>query len=199
MSEKPKKKLPIRWLTVGEIVAVAAVVIAGLGYWDSRRERSQEDQERAAAARERKAEERANAVKHTFILTGTPDGSGGRIRLAPVNPEQVIQTQTLVFPTPVREDDVETTGNPRIERGWFDGGLKKARKGKDAGRVPVGVVTTYIEGGETKTDRSIYQIGYSLHSRMLRGAEVELDGLSLSRRALGGDLQAPVDALWEAN
>lgn len=196
--DPPKKRLPIRLLTLGEIVAVAAVVIAGLGYWDSHRQRDQEAREKAEIAREKRAEERQNAAKRTFILTGTADGSGERIRLAPVNPEQVIQTQTLVFPTPVHEDDVQTTGNPRIERRWFDAGLKKARKADtETGRLPVGVVTSYIQDGQTRSDRAIYIVGYSLKDRMLRGAEVELDGLSLARRNAAGDLQRSVDALWE--
>jgi hypothetical protein len=196
--ETPRKRLPIRWLSLGEIVAVAAVLIAGLGYWDSHRERDREATDKAAAARERAAEERAAARKQTFILTGTPEDSGSRLRLAAVNPEQVIQTQTLLCPTPVRGEDVQTTGNPRLERRWFQGGLKKARGDKaNSGRVPVGIITTYIEAGETRSDRSIYQLGYSLHERTLRPDEVELEGLSLARRAARGDQQAAVDSLWE--
>lgn len=198
--ERPRRRLPIRLLTLGEIVAVAAVVIAGLGYWDSHRERDQEAREKAAAAQAKKAEAAATARRQVFILTGQPDSSGDRIRLSPVNPEQVIQTQALTFPTPVREDDVQTTGNPRIEKSWFDGGLKKALKvrGGEDGRVPVGVATVYIEDGLTKSDRSIYLVGYSLHDRMLKKDEVRLEGLSLARRGVGGDLQRAVDALWEA-
>jgi hypothetical protein len=191
---KPRRRIPVRWLALSEIVAVAAVVIAGLGYWDNHREREQQAREKAQAAREKQAEERASAVKHSFILTG--QASSDRIRLSPVNPDQVIQTQSLTFPTPVRGDEVQTTGNPRIERGWFEGGLKKARHG-DGARLPVGIVTTYIEDGETRSDRSIYFVGYSLKDRMLRGAEVELDGLSVARRGVSGNLQAHVDALWE--
>jgi hypothetical protein len=192
--ETPRRRLPIRWLALSEIVAVAAVVIAGLGWWENHRQNEQEAREKAEAARERRADERATAVKRSFILTG--QASADRIRLSPVNPEQVIQTQTLVFPTPVRGDDVQTTGNPRIDRGWFEDGLKKARR-SEATRLPVGVVTSYIEDGETRSDRSIYFVGYSLHDRMLRGSEVQLDGLSLARRGVSGDLQTQVDALWE--
>jgi hypothetical protein len=198
MSQDPprKRRLPVRWLALSEIVAVVAVVIAGLGYWDSHRERAQEARDKAEAAAEKRAEEHAATAKQSFILTGQP--AGDRIRLSAVKPDQVIQTQTLVFPTPVRDDDVQTTGNPRIERGWFDAGLKTARRGgPDEGRLPVGIVTTYIEGGETRSDRSIYFIGYSLKDRMLRGHEVQLDGLSVARRGVSGDLQKAVDALWE--
>ncbi|HEY8573429.1 hypothetical protein [Phenylobacterium sp.] len=201
MSEPPppaKKRLPIRWLALSEIVAVAAVVIAALGYWDSHRERGQEAREKAAAARERQAEQRAAQARQAFLLKGTVEGSGERIRLEPVNEGQVIQTQTVIFPTPVRDDEVETTGNPRVERRWFDAGLKKARrKGAETGRMPVGVVTTYIQDGQTRSDHAIYMLGYSLEDRMLRGDEVKLDGLSFARRVGSGDLQKSVDALWE--
>jgi hypothetical protein len=64
------------------------------------------------------------------------------------------------------------------------------------GRLPVGIVTVFIEDGETKTDRAIYLVGYSLHPRVLRSDKVELEGLSLVRRGLGEDVQAAVDALW---
>jgi hypothetical protein len=204
MSEtpKPKKRLPIRWLTLAEVVGLVAVVIAGLGYWDSHRERSFEERERAAAERERMAEARAGALKQTFLMTATPQGSGDWLRLTSVHPEQVIQTQSLIFPTEVRADSVETTGNPRIEAGWLEAGLAKAEKargrgGKEAqGRLPIGIVTVYIEDGQTKTDRALYLLGYSLHPRVLRSDRVELEGLSLVRRGVGEDVQAAVDGLW---
>jgi hypothetical protein len=170
------------------------VVIAGLGYFETRREHDEQLRDRAEAARERQAEQRAAAVKRSFILTG--QASAERIRLSPANPDQVIQTQTLVFPTPVRGDDVVTTGNPRIDRGWFEAGLKRARRG-EATRLPVGIVTSYIEDGEVRSDRSIYFVGYSLKARMLRGGELRLEGLSLARKGVAGDLQRQVDALWE--
>ncbi|MFZ3004543.1 MAG: hypothetical protein WA047_00110 [Phenylobacterium sp.] len=197
MSDEPRKKrLPLRWLSLAEIVGVVAVVVAVLGYWDSHRERTQESREKALAARERQVEARANALKQSFLMTGTLEGSGDRIRLASQRPEQVIQTQTIWFPRAIRATRVETTGNPRLEVGWVEDGLRKAKI--ESGRVPVGVLTVFIEDGLTKTDRAVYQVGYSLHGRTLRKAEVDLDGLSLARRGVTGDLQAAADNLWAA-
>lgn len=197
MSEK--KRLPLRWLTLAELVGVAALVIAGLGYWDAHRERTQSDRERADAAREQKAE---RALKQSFLMLGTPDKDGAKVRLGTVHPEQVIQTQTLWFPAEVRADSVETTGNPRVEAGWIEDGLRKAvakAGGKSKrGRLPVAVVTTFIEDGQTRTDRAIYQLGYSLHPRVLLGARVELEGLTLARRGVTGDLQAAANGMWTA-
>jgi hypothetical protein len=125
----PKKRLPLRWLTLAEIVGVAALAIAGLGYWDSHRERVQQDHERAAAERDRAAdaaergkarqqEAQQEAVKHALLLTGTP--AAEELRLQTTRTEQVIQTQTLWFPTEVRPDSVATTGNPRVETRWIE-------------------------------------------------------------------------------
>ena len=196
LSDTPRKRLPLRWLSLAEIVGVVAVVVAVLGYWDSHRERTQESREKALAARERQVEARANALRQSFLMTGTLEGSGDRIRLSSQRPEQVIQTQTIWFPKAVRAAPVETTGNPRLEVGWVEDGLRKAKT--RSGRVPVGVVTVFIEDGLTKTDRAVYQVGYSLHPRTLRKAEVDLDGLSLARRGVTGDLQAAADNLWAA-
>ena len=203
---RPRRRLPLRWLTLAELVGLVAVVIAGLGYWDSHRERTSEARERVTAERERKAEEqaraRAGALKQTFLMTATPQGSGDWLRMSSVHAEQVIQTQSLTFPTEVRADAIETTGNPRIESGWLEAGLAKAEKvrgrgGKDIrGRLPVGVVTVYIEDGQTKTDRALYLLGFSLHPRVLRADRVELEGLSLVRRGVGEDVQAAVDGIW---
>lgn len=196
LSDTPRKRLPLRWLSLAEIVGVVAVVVAVLGYWDSHRERTQESREKALAARERQVEARANALRQSFLMTGTLEGSGDRIRLSSQRPEQVIQTQTIWFPKAVRAAPVETTGNPRLEVGWVEDGLRKAKT--RSGRVPVGVLTVFIEDGLTKTDRAVYQVGYSLHPRTLRKAEVDLDGLSLARRGVTGDLQAAADNLWAA-
>ena len=202
MSEGParKKRLPLRWLSLAEIVGIVAVAIAALGYWDSHRERSQEASEKAAAARERQAEQKAGALKLTFLMTGAPAGSGDRIQLTAVHPEQVIQTQAVTLPREVRGDAIQTTGNPRIEAGWFEGGLEKALHAHGVtatrGRVPIGLDTVFIEDGQPKTDRAVYLLGYSLHPRVLRSAKVELEGLSLLRRGVGEDLGAAVDAAW---
>ena len=202
MSETPPpRRLPVRWLTLAETVGILALVVAALGWWDTHRERQQQDSERVAAERTRSADQRREALRSSFLLVGSVEGDGARIRLASAHPDQVIQTQTLVFPAAVRGEPVETTGNPRLERGWLQDGLRTAdrdRKPEAGGerRTPVGVVTSYVEAGEMKTDRSIYAVAYSLKGRFLRGSEVRLEGISLLRRGVAGDLQAAVDGAW---
>jgi len=201
MGETPtERKRRLRFLTLAELVGIAAVIIAALGYWDSHRDRAQTAQERAAEAREKQAEAREGALKLSFLMTGSPQGGGDSLRLASVHPEQVIQNQTISFPSEIRGEAVQTTGNSRIEAGWIEGGLTKAEHARNDkqhhGRLPVGIATTFIEDGQTKTDTALYQLGYASHPRMLRSDKVELEGLSLIRRGVGGDMQAAVDTVW---
>ena len=196
MKDSFLNRLSLRWLTLAEIVGVTALLIAGLGYWDSHRERAQADRERAAAVAERQAEAKAQVVKQSFLMIAEPEDDGARLRLASANPDQVIQTQTLWFPTAIRSAQAETTGNPRLQSEWVESGLRKA--GVKHGRLPVVVQTVYVADGQTRTDRALYFVGFSLKPRMLRPAKVELEGLSLSSRDVAGDPQAAADAAWAA-
>ena len=93
---------------------------------------------------------------------------------------------------------------PQIDRGWFEGGLKKALEAGPGsktgeGTLPVGVITRYVEDGEERTDRSLYRVGYAVKDGgLFQGRKVVLLGLSLGRRAVDGDLQAAVDKAWTA-
>ena len=189
MSETTRKRLPFRWLTLGEIVGVLAVIIAALGLWENHREHVE-------AAKEHQAEIAAGALKDTFLMTGALNRDGDVVRLTAVHPDQVIQTQTVWFPAAVRGDSVETTGNPRLEAGWIADGVRKAAGKAKQGRVPVGVQTVYIEDGETRTDNAVYDLAYSLHPRFLRGDRLQFEGLSFARRGVGGSLQTAVNGLW---
>lgn len=187
MSETPQARTRRHWITVGEIIGILALVVSGLSYWDAH-------QQRVAPTRTALA---APIKPSSLVLTGTLDAARDRIDLHPASPEQVIQTQTIRFPASVRADAVDTTGNARIEAGWFDSGLRAALKGSKlhAGRhrLAVGIETVFAAGDATRTDRAIYDLGYTLHARMLRPDAVAIEGVSLVRHA-GADLQAAVDA-----
>lgn len=189
MSETPEARTRRRWITLGEIIGIAALVISGLSYWDAHQERVAPPRPPATPV--------AAGRPASLVLTGSVDATRDRIDLHPASPDQVIQTQTIRFPTSVRGDAVDTTGNARIEVGWFDTGLRAALRGAKlhAGRhrLAVGIETSYVAGDVTRTDRAVYDVGYTLHARMLRPDAVAIEGVSLVHRA-GAAVQADVDA-----
>lgn len=199
----PAKSRPKLWLTISEVVGVVAVLIAALSFWDNHRDRTASEKAQAEQQQRLQAQQQVQSI---LVLTGEVDGSGDRIRLRPMNSAQAVQTQTIVFPTEIRANAVDIdAATPRIEKDWIVEGLKKsadadrkARRAKPAGegRLPVGIVTTYIQDGVTRTDRSLYRLGYSTSSNLLGAEKVKLEGLSLARRGASGDLRAQVDAQW---
>ncbi len=180
------------WINVGEGAAVLAVVISALSYWDAHRERT--DAERQVATRAQ--------AEAAFVLTGSVKDGGRRLELAPLRPTQAIQSQRYVFPGAVRSDPVTlSAAGPRIESEWIAAGLERALAAGHArpngeGVLPVAIVTTYVEDGDMRVDRSLYKVGYVWQSRFLMGRRITLEGLSLIQRDVAGDPRVQVDRRW---
>ena len=187
-----------RWINLGEILAVVAVLISGLTLWNSYTERSHAEAEKSSE------EKKAVAKAATLLLKAEPSSSGDRLTLTPIGAEQSIQTQTVLFPSAIGVTQVDTTGDARIEAGWFEDGLKKARKAaarKDvtAGdeRLPVAITSQFIADGTTLTDVALYDVGYALEGRFLGGSKLRLRGLSRIGRGDVKTAQARIDAIWK--
>lgn len=179
------------------MLAVAAVAISALTLWDSHQDRVRSENKAAAS------ETRASAEAATLVLRAAPVNEGTRLTLVPLNGEQAIQAQTILFPSALKLSPVETTGDPRIEAGWFDDALKRARKAageaeepKGDQRLPIVVVTHYLADGQNHTARAIHDIGYTLEGRFLRGSAVTLRGMSIVGTVGEKNMQAALDALW---
>ncbi|HXV00108.1 MAG TPA: hypothetical protein VG166_06395 [Caulobacteraceae bacterium] len=194
MSESPQAERKRRrfWLTIGEAAAVIAVVIAGLSYWDSHRQHAEET---------RRAAEQSQ-VAAALVLRSAADADGKRLTLEAVDARQVIQSQRYYFPAAILGHAMEVAAaRPQIDQGWIAGGLAKAleaahAKGDGEARLPVAIVTDYVEAGEARQDRSLYLLGYAWRSRFLAGRQIILQGLALQRRGLALDPRAAVERAW---
>lgn len=180
-----------RWITLGEVLAVVAVVISGLTFWNSYQERSSSEAERAA-------EKQAKSEKaQTLILSAELDGR--HLSLAARDPEQAIQGQTLAFPSALGAKAIDTV-DPRIEAGWIERAVNKipksAKGGSGDARLPVAITTRFVSGGETYADTAIYDVGYRIDEGLLDN-DVELLGLSLVERGTAKNAQQKLDALWK--
>jgi hypothetical protein len=185
-----------RWITLGEILAVVAVLISALTLWLNWSERTSRDTEKTA-----ESSSRATRAA-TLTLRAERSTNGKRLDLNPVAEDQVVQSQTIRFPTALDVDPVETTGQPRIEARWFDDALKEARE--DAGlpdnsrgdeRLPVLIETRFVVDGQNYTDVALYDLGYTIKGEMISGHDLRLRGLSLVRRAPARD---QLDSRWQA-
>ena len=192
-----------RWITLGEVLAVAGLAISGLALWNSYSERTSTQAERAAEKQEQAAEKRKEKARaQTLVLKAAPQKDGKALALTALDPAQAIQSQTIAFPEALGAKPVETVIDPRIEAGWIERAAKAAReaqKGKTSGdrRIPVAITSTFVSGGETYSETALYDIGYTLEEGgLLGGAQVTLLGLSRIERADAKKAQARLDALW---
>lgn len=187
-----------RWVTLGEVLAVIAVVISGLTLWNNWSQRSDSEAVKTAEAQQ------ASTRAATLVLMAT--GSGDReLILRPAAAEQSVQSQEVSFPSALGVPPAQTTGEPRIEAAWFERALKKARdtarlpdESRGDERLPVLVTTRFLVAGESHEDVALYDVGYSISGRWLGGHSVTLRGVSLVSRVKRASGQAKLDARWNA-
>ncbi|MET0240631.1 MAG: hypothetical protein ABW184_12125 [Sphingobium sp.] len=185
-----------RWITLGEVLAVIAVLISGLTLWNSWSERSDSEVAKTTEAK------RASTRAATLILT-TAEADKRKLALKPAADSQSVQSQTIMFPTALGAAPAETTGEPRIEAEWFEAALKKARDkanmpddSRGDERLPVVIATRFLVDGEAHEDVALYDIGYTISGRMFSGHSVTLRGLSLVSRLKSAGAQTKLDARW---
>ncbi|MET0249370.1 MAG: hypothetical protein ABW164_06540 [Sphingobium sp.] len=185
-----------RWITLGEGVAVLAVLISGLTLyfnWQDKRD----------ARTQQVAQSRKNDARAQTLVLNAAQVEDKQIDLTALDQGQLIQGQTIRFPTALSLAPVETTGRPRIEASWFADALKRARD--KAGlpddsvgdeRLPVAITTRYLVEGKSHEDVALYDIGYGIAGRFLAGHRLELRGLSRVTGAKAAAAQGAVDQRW---
>ncbi|HWD68051.1 MAG TPA: hypothetical protein VG227_08845 [Caulobacteraceae bacterium] len=197
MEDAPARRRGRLWLTIGEVAAVLAVVIAGLNYWDSHREHEAQAQRDAVQARQ-------SNLASAIDLEGTVQSGGRRLGLKAVDSTQVIESQRYVFSREIVDHPIEITASaPGLDSVWLAPGLNRRLDGDHApaegrGHVPVAIVTAYLSRGEVRQDRSLYIIGYAWRRPFLHGREISLQGLAFRGRLSSGDPQAAVEKAWAA-
>ncbi|NIJ07046.1 hypothetical protein FHS31_000628 [Sphingomonas vulcanisoli] len=203
MSETPREKAEAarvrrRWLTLGELLGIAAVVISALTFWNSYRERT------TSEAQHQAEQAKGSKLAATLLLKGTPAHDGRVLELAARAEGQSIDSQTIHFPAALGIDPIETSGDPRIERDWFASAVAKARHAaglKDEtgdARLPVLIESRFTADGDSRTALDRYVIGYTTDTSFLSGTRIKLHGLS--RTAASKDIrsgQKAIDAAWK--
>jgi hypothetical protein len=192
----PQQRRRRVWLTIGELVGVLALVIAGLNFWQSHQQ---------YLTAQKAAQTQAQA-RSAFVMTGAASRAGDRIDFHPLNPDQAIQSQTYIFPDALADRPIQLAATqPRLERAWIEKGLRAALNadrapGSGEGVAPLAVVTTYVQDGDTYTDDgSLYQVGYTWRSTLFGGRKITLEGVALAKRGVKGALAPEVNRRWRAD
>jgi hypothetical protein len=167
--EKARRARRLRWITLGETIGIAALVISGLGLWHEWR---RSDQPKPATTT---VIEKREPIP--LALRARAEDDGKRLVIAPIESTHALQSLTLTVtgsePISVGSDGVLNAS--AIERAL------KQRQGDTKGRqsVPVRIETRYVEMGEDKVAPGTYRLSYRWEGGgLFGGRSLRLVGLT---------------------
>lgn len=201
MTETPQDKAEARairrrWVNVGEVVAVAGVVIAGLTYWNNYSERRDAANERAIEQSAERAEKSAARHRVTLVTTDA-DASGITFRAQDGCP---LQSTEIRFPSALGVEAKSTVVTHRIEADWLARPLLKMTDGgadRREGRLPVLIAATCTAEDGDRSETAIYDLLWRTEpGGLLSGRTLRLRGL-VRRQGVSGDGQRRLDSLWK--
>jgi len=169
-SEEQARRKRLRWISLGEAIAISALVISGLGLW---REWRKDDSPSATTTT---VIEKRQAIPLTLRAKAGEDGRS--LVIAPVEPSHALESLALVIKG---AGPIELGSDGELDAQQVESALGKSnRDAKGAQTVPVRIETRYVEMGKDKTATGSYRLTYRWEGGGLFGGH-SLRLVSLSR------------------
>jgi hypothetical protein len=166
--EEQARRRRLRWISLGEAIAIAALVISGLGLW---REWRKDDSPSTTTVIEKR-----QAIPLTLRSKAGDDGRS--LILSPVEPSHALESLTLAIKG---ADQIEVGSEGQLDAQQVEralGDVDGDKKGAQS--VPVRVEARYVEMGKDKTSVGNYRLTYRWEGGGLFGGH-SLRLVSLSR------------------
>ena len=191
MPSEDERKARRRWIGVGEVVALAGLIIAALSLYLGWAGRRDQESERADA-------EKAAARQHSHIGLVATDADGDVLSFK--GAACTLQSADISFPAALGVPAQNTALSYRIEAGWFARPLLKAiaPANVEQGRLPVLIDSRCPGEDGDRAEHAIYEIPYRVDRRFLRGKTVRLRGLVLREYVSPAKGQSRLNAAWKA-
>ena len=149
MSESPEARARRRWINLGELIALAALIVSALGVWIAWKNSGDDKPTRVV--------EQRPAVP--LALRGTADGNGRTLTILPADPSHALESLTLrVKGSP----PIEVGSDGRVSASDAEAALKaREKEAKDVTySVPVRIDAHYVEGGTDRHAGGSYVLRY---------------------------------------
>lgn len=169
MNDSPEtesqRRSRLRWVTLGEAIAIAALILSGLGLWHEWNKRDEPP---------KLIVETASSIPLT--LRGKAVRDGRVLEVTPIEDGHALQSLTIT----VAGSKIELGSEGELGAGALEKALgKQAEDGKGRHRVPVRIEARYVEAGEDKTAAGSYVLSYEWESGgLFGGRSLRLIGMS---------------------
>ena len=162
-----ERKARRRWITLGEIIAIAALIISGFGVWLSWRSSSDDKPTRVVEQRQ--------AIPLT--LRARVQNDGRALEITPVEPGHALESVTLTIKG---AKPIEVGSDGMLHAGDVESALKARDDDKGAHSVPARIDARYVEMGADRRSGGNYRLRYRVEGGGLFGGR-SLRLVSLSR------------------
>ena len=173
MSESPsaeaKRKSRLRWITLGEAIAIAALIVSAVGVWIAWKGDSGEDKVPPTIVEKRQA--------IALALRGKAVDDGRTLEIAPVEGAHALQSLNVIV---AGASAIDVGSDGELGADEFERALNgKAADGRGTQRVRVRVDAKYVEAGADKSAAGSYVISYQWEGGgLFGGRSLRFTGMS---------------------
>ncbi|HKC03801.1 MAG TPA: hypothetical protein VKC17_10925 [Sphingomicrobium sp.] len=154
-----------RWLALGELIAIAALIVSAVGVWIAWKSSSNNQPTRVVEQRQ----------PIPLTLRGTVENDGRELVIAPVEASHALESLTLTVPN---ANPIELGSDGSLDADTVASKVNKD-EAKGTHRVTVNVKARYVEMGKDRTATGKYVLRYEIEGGgLLGGRSLRLDGLS---------------------
>jgi hypothetical protein len=160
-----RKRARLRWVTLGEAIAIAALILSGLGLWHEWNKRDEAP---------KVVVEKPTAIP--LALRGRVTNDGREMQITPIEDSHALQSLTVS----AAGTKIELGSDGELSAGAIEEALGDAAK-EDKGphRLGVRIATRYVEAGTDKTASGSYVLTYRWEGGgLFGGRSLRLVGLS---------------------
>ncbi len=148
-SNEAKRRSRLRWVTLGESIAIAALLVSAVGVWISWKTDIGDKGPTTVV-------EKRQAIPLT--LRGKVQSDGRSLEITPVEDSHALQSLTISLP---EAEAIEIGSDGQLSASDVESALgKSAADGKGTHRVRARMVAKYVEAGADKSATGSYVISY---------------------------------------
>jgi hypothetical protein len=164
MSDSDQRR---RWVSLGEIIALGALIISALGVWIAWKSGSHDEKPTRVV-------EQRQPIPLT--LRGTVEREGQQLTIAPVEASHALESVTLTIEG---ASPIQLGSDGNLSSADLESALKAKDENKGDHSLPVRITARYVEAGADRSSSGNYVIRYRWESGgLFGGRSIRLIGFS---------------------
>ena len=140
-----RKRSRLRWVTLGEAIAIAALILSGLGLWH---EWSKKDGSPNVVV------EKPTAIP--LALRGRVTNDGRALEITPIEDSHALQSLAVT----ASGSKIEVGSDGELSADAIENALGDAEEGKGPHRLSIRIAARYVEAGADKSATGSYALTY---------------------------------------